>query len=108
MLHMEVFQQRLEQEFGATPLLTSPTVPYKGFNFCGIWLSIKWRPVLVIDSQGERIIRNPSEFPDIAFNARYLEPMILASLICPETCLGEIIKLCEVRSLIRWRARGGC
>ena len=29
MLHMDVFIQRLEQEYGATVIATHPTVPYK-------------------------------------------------------------------------------
>lgn len=28
-LHMEVFNQRLEQEYNASVILTTPTVPYK-------------------------------------------------------------------------------
>ena len=28
-LHMEIFLQRLEQEFGATPVVTLPSVPYR-------------------------------------------------------------------------------
>ena len=30
MLHMDVFIQRLEQEYGASVIATHPTVPYKG------------------------------------------------------------------------------
>jgi len=30
LLHMDVFQQRLEQEFNATVVMTSPSVVYKG------------------------------------------------------------------------------
>lgn len=29
MLHMEVFNQRLEQEYNASVIVTAPTVPYK-------------------------------------------------------------------------------
>lgn len=30
MLHMDVFMQRLQQEYNADVLATAPTVPYKG------------------------------------------------------------------------------
>ena len=30
LLHMEVFTQRLEQEFGTSVIVTTPNVPYKG------------------------------------------------------------------------------
>lgn len=29
LLHMEVFNQRLEQEYNASVIVTAPTVPYK-------------------------------------------------------------------------------
>ena len=32
LLHMEVFSQRLEQEYDANVLITTPNVPYKGKN----------------------------------------------------------------------------
>lgn len=33
LLHLEVFCQRLEQEYGAEAVMTAPSVPYKGqFN----------------------------------------------------------------------------
>jgi translation elongation factor EF-4 len=31
-LHMDVFRQRLEDEYDANILITSPTVPYKGLR----------------------------------------------------------------------------
>lgn len=30
LLHLEVFNQRLEQEYGTAALITAPSVPYKG------------------------------------------------------------------------------
>lgn len=30
LLHLEVFNQRLEQEYGAETVMTAPSVPYKG------------------------------------------------------------------------------
>lgn len=31
-LHMDVFRQRLEDEYDANIVVTAPTVPYKGFS----------------------------------------------------------------------------
>ena len=32
-LHMDVFRQRLEDEYNANVIITAPTVPYKGISF---------------------------------------------------------------------------
>ena len=47
-LHMEVFHQRLEQEFGANIISTAPTVPYV----------VTYKDGTVI------VVSNPAEFPD--------------------------------------------
>ncbi|KAJ1515631.1 Translation factor guf1 mitochondrial [Coelomomyces lativittatus] len=83
-LHMDVFRQRLEQEYGANVICTPPTVP-----FC------------ITYKKGEvKYIRNPSEFPEGAdlFNAiKIEEPMILATIIMPDLYLGPVITLCNSR-----------
>ena len=33
-LHMDVFRQRLEDEYDANVIITAPTVPYKGIILC--------------------------------------------------------------------------
>jgi len=81
MLHMDVFKQRLEQEYRASILLTSPTVLYK---------------VLLTNGQ-EIVIENPSKFPDPATIDEVLEPMINATIILPKQYLGNIIALCQDR-----------
>ncbi len=35
-LHMDVFRQRLEDEYNASVIITAPTVPYKGTSFLKI------------------------------------------------------------------------
>eukprot|EP00055_Hartaetosiga_balthica_P009135 m.35696 g.35696 ORF g.35696 m.35696 type:complete len:689 (+) comp6622_c0_seq2:25-2091(+) len=79
-LHMEVFNQRLEQEYGAQALLTSPSVLYRAVMRNGS----------VID------MRTPSHFPeDITKVAHFEEPMVIASLVFPEGYVGPMISLCE-------------
>ena len=40
LLHMEVFSQRLEQEYDANVLITTPNVPYKGTHLkTTVWYS---------------------------------------------------------------------
>jgi elongation factor 4 len=80
LLHMDVFKQRLEQEYNMEVIVTAPSVLYK----------IKKK------HSGEVVnIENPSEFPDPHMIEEVLEPMLKATIIVPKTYLGPIITLCE-------------
>ncbi|CAG8581664.1 1055_t:CDS:10, partial [Ambispora leptoticha] len=84
-LHMDVFRQRLEEEYEANVIVTQPTVPYK---------------ILFRDGTS-KLIRNPSEFPeahDMANKVAGLEePMVLGTFIVPEQYLGTMMDLCGSR-----------
>jgi GTP-binding protein LepA len=80
LLHMDVFKQRLEQEYHMNVIATAPSVLYK----------------IKVQHTGEIIdVENPSEFPDEQKIEEILEPMINATIILPKDYLGSIIKLCE-------------
>ncbi|KAG1430332.1 hypothetical protein G6F57_023027 [Rhizopus arrhizus] len=69
---MDVFRQRLENEYDANIIVTQPTVPYK-----------------VIYKDGtSKLVRNPSDFPDMDERSlrvsKFQEPMVLATLIFPD------------------------
>jgi elongation factor 4 len=81
LLHMDVFKQRLEQEYNASIITTSPTVLYR---------------VKLTDGT-EAIIENPSKFPDTVKIEEVFEPMVNATIITPKEYLGNLIKLCEER-----------
>ncbi len=81
MLHMDVFKQRLEQEYGMSVILTSPTVLYK----------------VILTSGEEQLIENPSKFPETVCIEEVLEPMIKATIITPKEYLGSILTLCQER-----------
>ena len=86
LLHMEVFNQRLRDEFGTAVLLTSPTVPYK----------------IVQPLEGgregevsERIIQTLADWPDPATTLNYRdlrieEPVVEVTVLTPVKCLGAI------------------
>lgn len=82
LLHMDVFKQRLEQEYNMVVIVTAPSVLYK------IRLAHTNK---IVD------IENPSEFPDPVKIEDILEPMIDATIIVPKAYLGSIIALCEER-----------
>jgi len=81
LLHMDVFRQRLEQEYGLNVITTSPTVSYK-----------------IRQQNGkELIVDNPSKFPEMVKIDEVLEPMIAATIITPRQYLGNIMTLCQER-----------
>ncbi|KAL0110942.1 hypothetical protein PUN28_012775 [Cardiocondyla obscurior] len=86
LLHMEVFIQRLEQEYEAQPVVTAPTVTYKAKIF-GSKNITKY--------QGDTItFNNPINFPDPQIVSEFYEPMIIATIITPDTYMRKIMSLC--------------
>uniref|UniRef100_A0A671DW63 GTP binding elongation factor GUF1 n=1 Tax=Rhinolophus ferrumequinum TaxID=59479 RepID=A0A671DW63_RHIFE len=93
LLHMEVFNQRLEQEYNASVILTTPTVPYKA-----VLSSAK----LIKEYREKEItIINPAQFPDKSKVTEYLEPVVLGTIITPDEYTGKIMMLCQARRAIQ-------
>ncbi|CAG8465815.1 11539_t:CDS:10, partial [Racocetra persica] len=84
-LHMDVFQQRLEEEYDANVIITQPTVPYK----------------IIYRDGTSKLIRNPSEFPEPNEMTHKIvglqEPMVMVTVIAPEEYIGSIMDLCGSR-----------
>jgi len=80
LLHMDVFRQRLEQEYGLSIIITAPSVLYQ---------------LRMENSDEIQSLENPSEFPEPNLIAEILEPIIKATIILPKEYLGAILKLCE-------------
>ena len=80
LLHMDVFKQRLEQEYDLVILTTAPSVMYK---------------IKLTHDRGVIEIENPSDFPDPAKIEYVMEPMITATIITPEKYLGNVFTLCQ-------------
>lgn len=45
----------------------------------------------------EITIVNPAQFPDKSVVSEYLEPMVLGTILAPDTYTGKIMSLCLVR-----------
>ncbi|XP_051172476.1 translation factor GUF1 homolog, mitochondrial isoform X2 [Leptopilina boulardi] len=87
LLHMEVFVQRLEQEYGAEPILSSPGVTYKAKVF-GTKSIQKYK--------GEEFyFSNPIDFPDPVNVTEFYEPIVRGTIITPAEYLGGIKTLCR-------------
>ena len=81
LLHLEIFQQRLEREYDQSIIMTVPSVEYK--------FTLKNDETLVID--------NPQYYPDPSQIQGTAEPYIKASILFPEKYMGVIMKLCLSR-----------
>jgi elongation factor 4 len=79
LLHMEVFQQRLEQEYQVSVIATAPSVLYK---------------VLMTNGE-ERFIETPSELPATTMIDKIFEPIIKATIILNKEHIGSVIQLCQ-------------
>ncbi|CAH1403214.1 unnamed protein product [Nezara viridula] len=89
LLHLEVFSQRLEQEYGAHAILTTPNVTYK--------VVIKGSKNISALGGSELHISNPATFPDPNIITEMYEPIVKATIITPDTYLGSVLSLCMER-----------
>jgi translation factor GUF1, mitochondrial len=80
LLHMDVFKQRLEQEYNMNVIATAPSVRYQ--------IKLKHKDELFT-------IESPADFPESQQIETIFEPVIKATIITPQKYLGNIIKLCE-------------
>lgn len=87
-LHMDVFKQRLEDEYDANIIITAPTVPYKGIDDAALRFSISaYSCSTVIYRDKTEIISNPTNFPDVVNSWNIVEvqePVVNASIIVPQ------------------------
>ncbi|OAY63028.1 Translation factor GUF, mitochondrial [Ananas comosus] len=83
LLHMDVFHQRLEQEYGARVISTIPTVPYIFEYADGSKIQVQ-NPAALASNPGKRV-------------AACWEPSVIATIIIPSEYVGPIITLCSER-----------
>ena len=81
LLHMEIIQQRLENESNVDLVQTAPNVTYR----------IKPR------TGEEREIHRPQEVPDGGEIEEFLQPIVRINLIQPSEYIGPVMKLCMDR-----------
>jgi GTP-binding protein LepA len=78
LLHLEVIQERLEQEFDLDLITTAPSVIYQVHQTIG----------------GILMLHNPADMPDPQKIALMEEPWIRATIFVPDTYLGSVLELC--------------
>lgn len=86
---MDVFRQRLEDEYAAEVIITRPFVPVK----------------VLLKDRTEIDVRSAEDFPshtDTSLNQRIKEiqePVIDATILVPEQYVGAVLDLCSVSTL---------
>ncbi len=81
LLHMEIVQERLEREFNLDLITTAPSVIYK----------------VHLRDGSEELVHNPAKIPDAGSYDYMEEPMINATVHCPQEYIGPVVQLCEER-----------
>ena len=82
LLHMEIIQQRLEQESDVDIVQTAPNVTYE----------------IVKKMTGEVIqVHKPQDVPDSGDIEEFRQPIVRVNLIQPEEYVGPVIQLCQER-----------
>ncbi|MDO8669343.1 MAG: translation elongation factor 4 [Candidatus Buchananbacteria bacterium] len=77
LLHLEIFQERLNREFDLDLIVTTPSVAYNVFYKDG----------------SHKIIYNPVEFPDPTFIDYVEEPIMQVDIFTPKNYLGGIMQM---------------
>lgn len=79
LLHLEIFQQRLQREYGLDIIVTTPSVAYKVFKTTG----------------EEFIIKSPQELPDESVILKIEEPIMDLDIFSPKEYIGGIMQLVQ-------------
>ncbi|XP_050439405.1 translation factor GUF1 homolog, mitochondrial [Adelges cooleyi] len=86
LLHLDVFSQRLEQEYNAQAVMTAPSVTYKA--------KVNSKKLITKYGSDEFYFSNPIDFPDPTFTEVLYEPFVLGTIITPDMYLGDVLSLC--------------
>ena len=81
LLHMDVIQERLENEYDIDLVCTAPSVVYK----------------INMNDGPQIILENPAEFPDPTTIKSSEEPYVKATIMTPKDYIGALMTLCQDR-----------
>ena len=81
LLHLQIIQERLENEFNLNIISTVPSVEYK----------------ITLTDRREIFIENATELPDQSSISKAEEPIVKARIILPNEFLGTILQLIQDR-----------
>ncbi len=81
LLHMEIVQERLEREYDLDLVATAPSVVYR---------------IMLTDGQVIEV-DNPAQFPEREHIEIIEEPMVDATIMCPQKYVGQVMKISDDR-----------
>lgn len=81
LLHMDVIQERLENEYDIDLVCTAPSVVYK----------------INMNDGSQIVLENPCEFPDPTIIKSSEEPYVKATIMTPKDYIGALMTLCQDR-----------
>jgi GTP-binding protein LepA len=81
LLHLEIVRERLDREHGLALISTAPNVVYK----------------VVLESDEEVIVTNPSDWPNTGKIKEVREPVAKAMVLLPSEYVGTVMELCQAR-----------
>nr|CAB3251391.1 translation factor Guf1, mitochondrial-like [Phallusia mammillata] len=90
LLHMDIFRQRLRQEFQADTIVTVPNVTYKAI--------LKPSRKKGIKEPKEILITKASEFPDAVDVIQYSQPMVTVTIVTPVDYITAVMDFCDNRT----------
>ena len=79
LLHMDVVQERLEQEFDLDLIMTAPSVDYHA----------------IMNDGTTKVIDNPSDLPSAGEYKELQEPFVKAEVMVPNDFVGPVMELCQ-------------
>ena len=79
LLHMDVVQERLEQEFGIDLIMTAPSVDYHA----------------IMNDGSTKLIDNPADLPEAGEYKEVQEPYVKAEIMVPNDFVGPVMELCQ-------------
>lgn len=86
LLHLDVFCQRLSQEYNIESTITAPSVTYK--------LKVSNAKLIKEHCSDILYVSNPLLFPEPSDIEEYFEPCVLGTVITPKEFIPEVISLC--------------
>jgi len=87
LLHVEVFRQRLLDEFGLDAIVTPPKVPY-----IITYLASKSKP-RAADAPDTEVVEDLSKWPSYGHRFKVQEPMVNVRIMAPVTYAGNVMEL---------------
>lgn len=84
---MEVFIQRLQQEYNAEPIVTMPSVVYKAKIFGAKHIKKYGADTITFN--------NPLHMPDLQIVSEFYEPVVLGTIIVSNEYLQSVMDLCD-------------